>query len=286
VTLAQGGGFRFENIEARRGRNKFVVRSIGEDGSVFTLEEIEIFYSTPTLGYLTRDLNRGPLDTRRVALTFDGGAESNATAEILEVLKRNHLRCTLFLTGRFIQRFPDLVRRMVADGHEVGNHTWSHPHLTTFATNRRHDTLPQVTRLFLQEELTKNARLFKQVTGRDMVRFWRAPYGEVNAQLREWAAEIGWRHVGWTVGRNWQESMDTLDWVADTSSPAYHSAEEIVQKILAFADEKKNGANGCIILMHLGTERNGDYPHQKLPDIIAGLQQRGYEFVTVSELAE
>ncbi len=78
--------------------------------------------------------------------------------------------------------------------------------------------------------------------------------------------------------------MDTKDWVADPSDPNYYSADEIYRNILEFADSSKYGAKGAIILMHLGSDRVEDFPHRSLPDVIAGLNKRGYQFVTVSKL--
>ena len=78
--------------------------------------------------------------------------------------------------------------------------------------------------------------------------------------------------------------MDTMDWVADKNSKAYHSADEIAQKILKYAENKETGANGVIILMHLGTNRTDDFPHKRLPEIISGLKKKGYETVKISEM--
>ncbi|MFQ5709444.1 MAG: polysaccharide deacetylase family protein, partial [bacterium] len=164
------------------------------------------------------------------------------------------------------------------------NHTWDHPHLTTFAENKLQETRPEVTREFLQDELRKTAAAFMAATGQQMAPYWRAPYGEQNQEIREWAAELGYQHVEWTLGRDWKSTMDTMDWVADTTSPAYRSADEILDKILNYGNGSNHGANGCIVLMHLGTLRNGDFPHKKLPQIIDGLQARGYELVTITEL--
>jgi peptidoglycan/xylan/chitin deacetylase (PgdA/CDA1 family) len=80
--------------------------------------------------------------------------------------------------------------------------------------------------------------------------------------------------------------MDTMDWVADKNSTAYHSADEITEKILKYGNGKKYGANGAIVLMHLGTNREEDYPHQKLPEIIEGLRKQGYRLVKMSELIQ
>jgi peptidoglycan/xylan/chitin deacetylase (PgdA/CDA1 family) len=91
-------------------------------------------------------------------------------------------------------------------------------------------------------------------------------------------------HVRWTVGQGREETMDTLDWVADKNSKVYYTAEEIAQKILKFADEPNSGANGAVILFHLGTNRKDDFPHKKLPDIIDGLHRKGFKLVKVSEM--
>ncbi|MCR4439144.1 MAG: polysaccharide deacetylase family protein [bacterium] len=284
VTMAPEGTFRFAGVQARRGQNRFVVRATSADGSVQVLQTIEFFYGLPTVNYLARSFDRGPTDTRLVALTFDGGSSDNAAAEVLEALRSKGVHCTMFLTGAFIRRYPDLVRLMVADGHEIGNHTWSHPHLTTYAENGRHLTRPGVTRELLQRELLATEELFRKVTGKEMAKLWRAPYGEHNAEIRAWAAELGYRQVGWTMGRNGKETMDTLDWVADKNSPAYHSAEEVVERIANFGRAEPQGAAGAIILMHLGTERKDDQVHKMVPLIIDGLRERSYVFVTVSRM--
>jgi len=230
------------------------------------------------------DLSRGPTWERRISLTFDGGAEANATEEILDTLRSNGVLATMFLTGQYVRRYPDLVRRMIQDGHEIGNHTFSHPRLTSFATNRRHDTLPGVTKAFVQHELREAARAFEQVAGRLMSPYWRAPYGEHNREIRQWAAEIGYLHVGWTRGPSVGEDLDTRDWVEDPDSPIYYRAEQVRERILNFGDGSAAQANGGIILLHLGTQRTHDRVHRELPVIIDSLRRKGYAFVPVSEL--
>lgn len=230
------------------------------------------------------DLSRGPAWERKIALTFDGGSEANATAEILDTLKSMGVKATIFLTGRYIDRYPDLVRRMVREGHEIGNHTFSHPHLTSFAVSRRQDTLPGVTRERVQGELRQTARLFEEVTGVPMSPYWRAPYGEHNLEIRRWAGAIGYMHVGWTRDLAAGEDLDTRDWVADTHSPIYYRAAEVRKRILNFGKGRTARANGGIILLHLGTQRKQDQVHRELRTIIDGLRAQGYDLVPVSEL--
>lgn len=230
------------------------------------------------------DLSRGPTWDPKMAMTFDGGTEANASVEILDTLRLMGVRATIFLAGQYITRYPHLVRRMIRDGHEIGNHTFSHPHLTTFAFNRRHDTLPGVTKTFVHGELRQAARLFEKVAGVPMSPYWRAPYGEHNGEIRRWAAEIGYVHVGWTRDLEAGENLDSRDWVADPRSPLYNRAAEVRERILTFGEGTPAQANGGIILLHLGTQRRQDRVDRELPAIIHGLRMRGYELVPVSEL--
>ncbi len=284
VALVASGRFVFEDILVKPGTNRFVVRSIAEDGSSMVLEEITFNYNAPTPSFLAADFTRGRFDQKNIALTFDGDYLDNITTEILDVLKQEHIRCTIFLTGRYMRRYSQHVQRMLADGHEIGNHTWTHPHLTTFEQNRKHETRVGITKQLVQQELLKTAELFYKLSGQKMKPYWRAPFGEHNQEIRNWAAEIGFRQIGWTVGKDWENGMDTLDWVADTTATYYYSSDKIAEKILNFGNGNANGANGSVILMHLGTLRVGDYPHQKLPYIIKELKSKGYRFVTISEM--
>lgn len=282
--LAKGRKFAFKDVVVKNGQNHFVIRSINEDGSSVILEEVHFKYGKPTPSYLARDFSRGNVDKMKIALTFDGGYLDNAAHEILDILKQENVKATLFLTGIFIRKYPELVRRMADEGHVIGNHSWTHPHLTTYAQNRKHQTLAHITAEIVQQELLRTAELYKRVTGQKIDPLWRAPYGEHNQEIRQWAAEVGFRHIGWTVGKNSGEHMDSMDWVADKHSPAYHTADEIAEKILSFGAESSTRANGSIILMHLGSERSDDYPHLKLPMIIDQFKKRGYEIATIPEM--
>ena len=240
----------------------------------------------PAVPVVAEDFARGNMGIREIAFTFDGHDAANVTVEILDMLRARDVRVTMFLGGQFVRLFPDLVRRMVADGHEIGNHLDTHPHLTTYARNHRHDTLPGVTREFLMGEFRRVEASFRALTGRPMAPYWRAPYGEHNAELRAWAAEAGYRHVGWTRGAGTAEDLDTRDWVADTSSRIYRSREEIAARILEFGRDRPGGLNGGIVLMHLSTQRRTDRPHESLPSVLRALQGQGYRLVTTSELLE
>jgi peptidoglycan/xylan/chitin deacetylase (PgdA/CDA1 family) len=217
-------------------------------------------------------------------LTFDGGSEANVAGEILDSLRAANVRATMFLTGQFIRLHPGWVRRMVADGHEIANHLDTHPHLTTYATNHRQQTLPTVTRELLIGQLGRAEESYHAITGKAMAPFWRAPYGEHNREIRAWATEAGYRHVSWTQGAGTAEDLDTRDWVADRSSRSYRSREEITARLIGFGTGRPEGLNGGIVLMHLATHRKTDRPHESLPEILRTLHDQGYRLVTVSQL--
>jgi len=233
--------------------------------------------------YRTASFERGRRDRPKVALTFDGGGAAGESDRILDVLEQRGATATFFLTGDYIRLNPDLVRRIAAAGHEVGNHTWSHPHLTTWNRSRRHDTLPGLDRSFIREELDQTSLLFEAVTGRLMTALWRAPYGEVNDDLLGWAAAAGWSHVGWTRDDSGgRHTLDSLDWVAERSSRNYLTSEQITGRILSFGVGGA-GLNGGIVLMHLSTSRE-DPGVTRLGGLIDALREHGYSLVTVTEL--
>jgi peptidoglycan/xylan/chitin deacetylase (PgdA/CDA1 family) len=196
------------------------------------------------------DITRGSTDSMKISITFDGGSNATETAMILNTLKSKGIKTTIFLAGSFIKKYPALVRRMVRDGHEIGNHTMSHPHLTTYDKDRRHRTLKGFTKSALREELDSAAELFMSATGHKMAPLWRAPYGEVNSELRRWAFNIGYIHIGWTTDRERKESLDTLDWVSDEGSKLYLTSREIRDRILNFGKGSKDGLSGGIVLMN------------------------------------
>jgi peptidoglycan/xylan/chitin deacetylase (PgdA/CDA1 family) len=226
---------------------------------------------------------RGPATRPEVVLSFDAGSSATGAEAVLDELRSRGIRTTVFLTGQFVERFPAIVRRIVSDGHEVGNHTWSHPHLTTFSRNKKQLTLPSVTRETLQAELRRTAEAFREVAGASMAPYWRAPFGEENSEIRAWAAELGYLHVGWTRGRRY--NLDSLDWVSDRRSSIYFDPDALADRLIGFGEANNTTLHGGIVLMHLGSDREEDERLDKaLPRLIDGLESRGIRFVTVSEM--
>ncbi len=214
----------------------------------------------------------------RIAVTFDGNASSNGTTDLLDILRELDLEITLFVTGGFIDRYPTLVRRAVLAGHEVGNHTFSHPHLTTYAENQRHRLLPNVTKEWFLDQLERTEVAFQEATGRPMAPLWRAPFGEENSTLRGWAMELGYLHVRWSSLQG--ASLDARDWVADEHSKLYQDSRRMMDRLLGFPR-----LEGGIVLMHLATERS-EPPWTELPRFVRELKRRKVQTVKISELLE
>ena len=216
------------------------------------------------------NLTRGPTGRKRLLLSFDGGSNAEVAAQILDLLKARRVRSTFFLTGAFIQRQPALVRRMAAEGHELGNHTLNHPH---FAPGMKRD--PKWTRERFQQQLLDADAALLRLLGRPMDPLWRAPYGEHTAELRRWAEEVGYRHVGWSEG------ADTLDWATRRERNLYRSGEAILERLRKRLD--KDG-DGLIVLMHLGSERSdGDRPSEGLGAFMDRALKEGWTFVTAGD---
>ncbi|OGF67501.1 MAG: hypothetical protein A2Y62_16420 [Candidatus Fischerbacteria bacterium RBG_13_37_8] len=278
--------FYFKEVKLTRKENIIQAKCFSDEGSSFS-NAIIVYYIIPqgterTNSFMQSSVDnllRGNRDRREIALTFDGGSMANVAETILEILRKHSIKATFFITGIFIEKYPDIVKEINRDGHEIGNHTYSHPHLTSYFTTHQQITLKGVTRELVIEELKKTDNLFYEVIGRRMNPYWRAPYGENNTEIRQWASELGYTHIGWTSGRD--ETLDSLDWVSDAEMPKYKTSKQIAAQILSFGYGTSNEANGGIILMHLGTERKDDSITQSLSSIIEGYMQRGYRFVTV-----
>lgn len=217
------------------------------------------------------NLTRGPRSQKVILLSFDGGSSDEAADEILSTLESRHIRTTIFLTGAFIERYPEVVRRIVADGHEVGNHTFDHPH---FAPDFHRG--PRWSEAKVQDELLRADEAFYRLTGRPMDPLWRSPYGENTREIRAWAEAIGYRHVGWSEG------ADSLDWATPKERRLYRSGDAILEKL--HTRMEKDG-DGLIVLMHLGSGRpETDRPAAKLGAFIDQARAEGWRFVTASEM--
>jgi len=284
--LLNSTSFAFRDVSLPPGANIVQVLARDDHGNLaYSIAEL-VDYSgqqkakvhyTPGLNY-----QRGPRQINGVALTFDAGGDAGYAAELLAILRERGIKATIFITGQFIEQNPGLVRQIVEDGHEVGNHTYSHPHLTTFESNMHHWTKPGVTREFVQNELLATSRLFKETTASSMAPFWRAPYGEQNQEIRRWAEEVGFYHIDWCRDQN--HSCDSLDWLTDESNKHYRSPEEIRSLLSGLETTGPMAANGAIILMHLSTGREKNFPEKVLAPSLDALSAKGIKVLKVSQL--
>lgn len=207
--------------------------------------------SLSTIKPSAEEISRGPVGSKRVALTFDAGAESEVTPKILEVLEDSGVKATFFLTGKWVKENPELTEKIAEQGNVIGNHTYSHPDLTK---EKDKDIIYQLKAA--EEQIVKTADV---ETTKPL---FRAPYGARDARVLRIVAESGYRSIYWTV--------DSLDW-KPTMSP-----EQVKNRVLAGLSD------GAIILMHCGSDQTAEI----LSALIDEIQGRGYEIVTVPELFE
>jgi peptidoglycan/xylan/chitin deacetylase (PgdA/CDA1 family) len=240
----------------------------------------------PLINGLPVSFDNGTPQKRLVCLTFDGSSFANAAKDILDTLGSRGVKATMFISGEFMRKFPDIVVRIVREGHEPGNHTFSHPHLTSYAQDQTQSLLPAITEAYLARELGKTDSLFRALTGVLLAPLWRAPYGEYNRIICIWAQHAGFLHIGWRQGKTWKQGLDSNDWIPDEESRGYHTPQEVYDKIIALASGPENGISGGIILMHLGTVRTQKdrQVHLMLGKLIDTLRSLNYRFVPVSEM--
>ncbi|GAB7386807.1 hypothetical protein BSNK01_06430 [Bacillaceae bacterium] len=202
--------------------------------------------------YPTVFILRGPSGTRKVALTFDDGPDAVYTPQILDVLKKHNVKATFFLVGNRSQAHPEIVRRIVAEGHEIGNHSWNHANL------------PKLSDADFHWQVQKTDDFLYRLTGY-RPKLFRAPYGAVNEEQIKWLAAKGYKVIGWNV--------DSLDWKG-------LSKEAVSDNVLS------NITPGAIILQHSagGKKENLSGTVQALPEMIKKLRADNVELVTVSNL--
>jgi len=191
-------------------------------------------------------IRHGPAEGNRVALTFDDGPTPGVTDRILDELKQRNLHATFFMIGQRIAAAPELARRVLAEGHEIGNHSYTHPDLTK---------LPEAE---IAAEIEKTQEIMRD-TLNHCARFFRPPYGVFRRNHGSILQQAGLRAILWTV--------DTADW----SQPG---EDEIVRKILA------DTAPGAIILCHDMHQQTANCTGR----ILDGLHDRGFVASTLSGL--
>lgn len=185
----------------------------------------------------------------KIALTFDAGASGVPTPAVLNALRAAGLHVTFFVTGKWAEQNPQLVKQIRQDGHEIGNHTYSHPDLRKLSDAE------------IREQLKKTDDIVTRITGMPCDPYFRPPYGGRDRRVIRLAAEMGYTTIYWSLD-SWDAFKKNI-----TSS-------EVKKRVL----ERVQG--GDIVLMHCGSQATAD----ALPSLIQELQSRGYQIVSVSEL--
>lgn len=184
----------------------------------------------------------------QIALTYDAGSEAAGAAAILDALKKHKVISTFFLTGKWVERYPDLARRIAADGHEIANHTYSHPDLTKTPAEA------------VIKEINDGEEAIRRITGRETRPLFREPYGAFNEEEQRLV-----RQAGYSYSVYWEN--DTLDW-------QFPGVETVVARIT------QRSKNGSIVLMHLNSVETAEASDLAIPI----LKEKGYRLVTVTEV--
>lgn len=217
---------------------------------VLTAATLRVFWPGVVLDVTGRN-RRVPIyfvdmEDKKIAISFDASWGNEYTGKILDILRENEIKTTFFLTGFWIEKYPELVKKIVAEGHELGNHTFTHPHLNT------------LDKAGIKTELERVHSALTDLSGKEPFLF-RPPFGEYSNKVIEVADELGYLTIQW--------SIDSLDW-KDLGEGT------IIKRVT----EKMHP--GAIVLFH----NNGRYTADALPEIIAYATENGYKIMPISEL--
>ncbi|MFZ5968999.1 MAG: polysaccharide deacetylase family sporulation protein PdaB [Bacillota bacterium] len=207
-------------------------------------------FSNQILGVLNKDrvLPIYCVDTeeKKVAISFDAAWGDQYTQGILDTLDKYNVKATFFLVGFWVDRYPEAVKQIYDRGHDVENHSTTHPHMSKLSAEQ------------IASELNTTGEKIEKITGKKSTLF-RPPFGDYNNQLIETAKENGYYTIQWDV--------DSLDWKELGAQP-------VVDRVT------RNVKKGSIVLFH----NNAKYVLQYLPLVIERLQAEGYEIVPISQL--
>lgn len=186
-------------------------------------------------------------------LTFDCGYENGNTDRILDALKKHNVHATFFVVGHFLETSPEMVKRMVQEGHMIGNHTYHHPDMSKIATKEA-----------FAKEMMDNEALFKKITGYDMQKYYRPPQGKYNIVNLKMANEMGYSTFFW--------SLAYVDWKQDDQP----TREEAFSKLLTRVHP------GAIVLLHNTSSTNAGI----LDELLTKWEEMGYRFGTLDQFLE
>lgn len=193
----------------------------------------------------------GNADEKVIYLTFDCGYENGNTEAILDALKKHNAPATFFVVGHYLESAPDMVKRMVEEGHTVGNHTYHHPDMSKISDLAA-----------FQKEMDDVKTKFKEVTGADMTMYYRPPQGKYSASNLQMAKDLGYSTFFW--------SLAYVDWNVD-SQPSH---EEAMKKLTGRIHP------GAVVLLHNTSKTNGEI----MDDILTKWEEMGYTFGKLEDL--
>ena len=193
----------------------------------------------------------GDTSKKVIYLTFDCGYENGYTESILDTLKKHQVPAAFFIVGTMLEHAPDVVRRMVNEGHIVGNHTFGHPDMSAIASQEA-----------FQTELQKLSDRYFEITGENMPLFYRPPQGKYSKSNLQQASDLGYQTIFW--------SLAYVDWYVDDQP----TAEEAFSKLLPRIHD------GAIVLLHSTSKTNAEI----LDELLTRWKDMGYTFATLYEL--
>ncbi len=192
----------------------------------------------------------GDTSKKVIYLTFDAGYENGNTAPILDALKKHNVHATFFLVGNYIDTAPELVKRMVDEGHTVGNHTCTHPDMSQISDKTS-----------FEKELKDLEEKYTNLTKKEFVKLYRPPQGKFSENNLQMAKELGYTTVFW--------SLAYVDWY-ENDQP---TKEEAFEKLLSRVH------SGAVVLLHSTSKTNGEI----LDELLTKWEEMGYTFGTLTD---
>lgn len=193
----------------------------------------------------------GDDEDKVIYLTFDCGYENGNTEPILDALKKHNAKATFFVVGHFLETAPEIAKRMTEEGHVVGNHTYHHPDMSTISDLES-----------FRKEVEDVETLYKEITGKDMIKYYRPPQGKYSAENLKMAKELGYSTFFW--------SLAYVDWNADSQPTREQAFDKLLSRIHP----------GAIVLLHSTSKTNGEI----LDELLTKWEEMGYRFAPLSEL--
>jgi len=193
----------------------------------------------------------GDTSEKTIYLTFDAGYENGCTEKILDILKKHNIKAAFFLVGNYLEQNPDLVKRMVAEGHLVGNHTYHHWDMSKLSDMES-----------FRAEIESLEQLYTQLTGEQMQKFYRPPQGIYSEENLKMAQELGYKTVFW--------SLAYVDWLNDDQPTSEEAFSKLIPRI----------HNGAVVLLHSTSQTNA----MILDELLTRWESLGYTFAGIEQL--